>query len=272
MIDKEVDQVRLKSIELEMLKHFVEICNEYNLKYYLIGGTLLGAIRHKGFIPWDDDIDVGMPRTSYNMFLEIASQRLPEYLFLQTFSSDQEYPNCFAKIRDSRTTFVETSMNRRMINHGVFIDIFPLDYYPERNRLFFKIKEFWLKIRVSCVSNSKASYKIRIAQMISKLIFPSVEDAIVKRDGLIQSNGSSSLFTNFCGAWGEKEIVPVSWFGEGTDVEFEGLRLKAPVEYDKYLKHMYGDYMTPPPVEKRKTHHFTDIIDLDNSYKQYIKK
>ena len=124
------EQEKLKQIELNLLVCFKEICEKHKLDYFLTGGTLLGAVRHKGFIPWDDDIDVGMPREDYETFLRVASSCLPDGIFLQTRKTDPEVPFNFAKLRDSRTTFIETSIKDLDINHGVYIDIFPIDYFP----------------------------------------------------------------------------------------------------------------------------------------------
>ena len=123
------ESFKLKAKELEIFKVIIDICDRLNLRYYVIGGTLIGAIRHKGFIPWDDDIDIGMMRKDYDIFLREAPKYLPEQYFLQTVWSDPEYLNCFAKVRDSNTTFVEIPVAKRKINHGVFVDVFPLDYY-----------------------------------------------------------------------------------------------------------------------------------------------
>ena len=125
---------RIKEIEIEIFKSFISVCEHLNLTYYVLDGTLLGAVRHKGFIPWDDDIDVGMPREDYEVFLREGQALLPEEYFIQTFDSDPEYLANYAKIRNNNTTFVETSVRHRKINHGVFIDVFPLDYCPEETK------------------------------------------------------------------------------------------------------------------------------------------
>ena len=117
----------LKKSELEIFKSFLTVCEKLNVKYYLVEGTLLGAVRHKGFIPWDDDIDVGMLREDYELFIEKATEFLPENLFLQTYITDTEYSHGFAKIRNSQTTFIESNVRDCKINHGIYIDIFPLD-------------------------------------------------------------------------------------------------------------------------------------------------
>jgi len=116
-----------RHIQIDMLKQFISICNDNQLRYYLLGGSCLGAVRHAGFIPWDDDIDVGMPREDFERFSAIAKEQLPEHLFFQTNTSDPEYINVFAKLRNSNTTYIETSAKNLNINHGVYIDIFPLD-------------------------------------------------------------------------------------------------------------------------------------------------
>lgn len=261
---------QLKNIQLNILREFIRICEENELQYYLVGGSAIGAIRHKGFIPWDDDIDVGMPRKDYNRFLEIAQESLPDYYFLQTYETDPEYLANFAKIRDSRTTFIESSMRNRKINHGVYIDVFPLDYYPETNVKWFRMVELLQNARLSKEFSSTASFKMRIMQSVAGVLFPSIEETLRKRDKHIQSIKNSSLLTNFCGAWGDREIVPADFMGNGTTAVFENITVLVPEKYDAYLRKIYGDYMSLPPVEKRVGHHYTEIIDLDKPYTEYI--
>ena len=116
----------LQKCQLEILKEFIRICKDNNLQYYLVGGTCLGAVRHKGFIPWDDDIDVAMPRDDYDKFITLQDQMKKPY-FIQTYKSDKNYIYNFAKVRDSSTTFVENFFACSQMNHGVWIDVFPLD-------------------------------------------------------------------------------------------------------------------------------------------------
>ena len=116
----------LQKCQLEILKEFIRICKENNLQYYLVGGTCLGAVRHKGFIPWDDDIDVAMPRKDYDKFITLQDQMKKPY-FIQTYKSDKNYIYNFAKVRDSSTTFVENFFACSQMNHGVWIDVLPLD-------------------------------------------------------------------------------------------------------------------------------------------------
>ncbi len=269
--------MEIKQIEMELFKSFISVCQKLNLKYYLIGGTLLGAVRHKGFIPWDDDIDVGMLREDYEIFLEKGQALLPEGYFLQCGKSDPEYLNCFAKIRNSNTTYLETSVRNRKINHGVFIDIFPLDFYPdnEKKQKLLLLKKKVLNSRISLLyynERKNKSFKIKLIEAIIKFLYPSCRMAVKDRDKLYKSVKNGSFVANHGGAWGIKEIVPVEWYGEGIFLEFEGLTVRAPIEYDKWLTQVYGDYMQLPPEEKRCPHHYVDVIDFKKSYREYISE
>ena len=276
-----LDIKKLQKIELEILEQFVNICNKEKLQYYVLGGTLIGAIRHKGFIPWDDDVDVCMPRKDYEKFLNVAQKYLPEYYFLQTYITDKEYTEVFAKIRNSKTTFIERRSINRLINHGIYMDVFPLDYYME-NRIkafIFNLYNRMLQIRISAVFNLKNMHypfykKIirRFCSSILKIFYPKIYPVLVKRDLLFKSIKKSRLVANYCGAWGKKEIAPIEWFGKGIDRQFENLIVKVPDHYDKWLTKVYGNYMCLPPKEKQISHHYTDIIDLENPYTKYIKE
>lgn len=263
----------LKNIELDIFRSFIEACEKLNLKYYVIGGTLLGAVRHKGFIPWDDDIDVGMPRKDYEKFIANGQKHLPEGLFVQTFDTDPEYPANFAKIRNSGTTFVEYSIKDRNINHGVYIDIFPLDFYPEKGERLFGIKKLLLTLRITdAFTPSNMKLKTKAVRCLTRVLFPNVIGAVKKRERLFKSVTEGKYIANHCGAWGKKEIVPADWYGEGTSLMFEGIEVSAPLHYHNWLTQVYGDYMQLPPEEKRVPHHFVDVIDLEKPYNYYTER
>lgn len=274
LTEKQLQEI--KQIELDLLKSFISVCEKLNLKYYVIGGTLLGAVRHKGFIPWDDDIDIGMPRKDYEVFLKRGQALLPEDFFLQCLDSDPDIPFNFAKIRNSNTTFQETSVRKIKINHGVYIDIFPLDFYPtSKNAIWrLKIKKFIFKVRIATVLHidSLKGKLAKIAGAILALRYPKYQSAIRKREELYKATSKGGLYANHSGAWGDKEIMPCEWYGDGVCLEFEGLTVCAPKEYDKWLTQVYGDYMQLPPPEKRQPHHYVDIFDLNKSYKEYSNK
>lgn len=273
--EKQLQQ--LKETELELFKYFISVCEKLNLTYYLVEGTLLGAVRHKGFIPWDDDIDVGMPREDYERFLKEGQALMPEWCFIQSFHNDPGLPTNFAKIRNSNTTFLETSAKNCDMNHGVYIDVFPLDYYPS-SKLKQKKVDFIktiLTMRISAVfylPGTKPSFRTKVLRKLLCAIYPSYRTVIGLREKLYKSVKKDAFIASYSGAWGKKEIVPAEWYGEGCILEFEGIKARVPSEYDKWLTNVYGDYMTLPPVEKRVAHHYVDVVDFEKSYTEYTKK
>ena len=246
-----------------------------DLRYYILGGTLLGAVRHRGFIPWDDDIDVGMPRADYEKFLREGRKYLEESYFIQSFRTDPQFAVNFAKIRNSNTTFMETSLRGRRINHGAYIDIFPLDYYPDDPRAERKLrrKNWFLSGRLAAgyFYSKKLPLASRLKHLVCRALCPSEARSLRLRDELFRSVTAGSRIVNHCGAWGDKEIIPAHWYGEGCELEFEGLKVKAPADWHNWLTQVYGDYMQLPPPEKRVGHHYCDVIDLDKPYTEYMK-
>lgn len=257
---------------------FDHICKSLGITYYVMGGTMLGAARHQGFIPWDDDMDVGLLRRDYELFISKAAPLLPDSFFLQTYKTDPEYPLGITKLRDSRTTFIERLYDRLNMNHGVNLDIFPLDYYPEnrREQISLERKRSVYKYRIRMALNLDgvhSSITEAAARAYGKLLmfrYPKVSDAVAERDRLYASIPQSGLIANYYGAWKNKEIVPADWYGEGTPLVFEGMTVTAPKEYDKWLTQVYGDYMQLPPPEKRKSDHKLDVIDLEKPYTVYV--
>ncbi len=265
---------KLKLIELDLLQIFIKTCNDLGLKYYVIGGTLLGTVRHKGFIPWDDDIDVAMPRKDYEIWIKEAQDLIDnERYFVQTYHSDPYYPANFAKLRNNNTTFIESSLRGLDINHGVYIDVFPLDYYPKNSDVF-RLKQFCLTSKITQAYDTDAITYSKTKKMIRKLaslfVLGTPFDAVRKRENLYRSVTHGKLLANHCGAWGIKEIVPAEWYGEGKLLKFEGIEVSVPCKYRSWLHRVYGDYLKLPPEEKRVTHHYTEVIDLDKSYKEYL--
>ena len=267
-MDKQLE--RLHQIEREMLKVLIKVCSENGLRYFLLGGSCLGAVRHGGFIPWDDDIDVGLPREDYDKLMGLSDQ-FPSYYFLQNMDSDPEYMLCFAKLRDSRTTYIEKSIRNWKINHGVYIDIFPLDHYTDRGGFFFRCRDRVLKSRVAAEFTVERKWSAKFLLNLTKVLCPDAHVAASKRDRWIRSARKGEMVANYGGAWGHKETMPRAWFGEGKEILFEGLNVRIPENSDAYLTQLYGDYMTPPPPEKRVGHHYANIVDLDKPYTEYIK-
>ena len=270
-LSKQPNLNRLKAMELDILKETIEICRMLNIKYYVMYGTLLGAVRHGGFIPWDDDIDIAMLREDYNVFLSEAPKYLSGHLFLQTHETDPEYLQGFAKIRNSNTTFAEKTYRPVRMNQGIFIDIFPLDYTSRKHDALYRMRKFVLDERIytDFQSQGASSAVSRLALAYAKFRYPSLEKAFQKREELYRLPNGKRYLANHTSGWETKETAPAEWFEEGTVLSFEGMPVLAPKEYDKLLRQEYGDYWQLPPVEQRVTQHETLLIDLDNSYRNY---
>ena len=133
----------LQQIDSDLLKEYIDFCEKHNLTYFLMAGTLLGAIRHKGFIPWDDDIDVAMPREDYDRFCELAAKEFTGDIFFQSYKTDKHFPYVFSKLRNTNTTFIEAVYKHVDMNHGVYIDIFPIDGISKHNA-----NKFWVHIKI----------------------------------------------------------------------------------------------------------------------------
>lgn len=267
---------RLRQTELDILKSFIYVCGQLNLNYFVVQGTLLGAVRHKGFIPWDDDIDVGMLREDYEIFLKKGQALMPEGYFIQTCATDPEYPHGFAKIRNSKTAFVETTCKNLKIDHGIFIDVFPFDYYPaERfSRMILNCRKLLLRYRIRCCLYIPEDKKLSFANIVrnflkalSKIIYPSLNMAIRKQSELYNYRKKSNWRVNYGSPWGKRECVPAEWIEETSSMEFEGIKVNVPAHYKEYLTHVYGNYMELPPPEKRIPHHYISFIDFGNAYR-----
>lgn len=264
---------KLKQIQLNILDEFIEICDEHHFCYFALGGTALGSVRHRGFIPWDDDIDVGLSREDFEAFLNVAQAELPSGMFLQTFKTDENYPQCFAKIRASNTTFIEISSSNIDMNHGVYIDIFPLDGYPEgvAGRLAFQLRDRILKMAVTgcyLLDESQDSWAKKMVKRTVRKRIP-YKRAVRELDEMYRQHSYRDSTTIGDLSFGGSAIMPKAVFGNGVTGTFEGRSIRLPEKTDEYLTRLYGDYMTPPPPEKRIAHHYCTVIDLEKPYTAY---
>lgn len=265
----------LQEKQFEILKCFIDICDKMNLTYYMVCGSALGAVKYNGFIPWDDDVDVAMPREDYRVFVEKAQKMLPENIFVQTYKTDREFPQIFCKLRDSDTTFIEESAKNLNINHGVFIDVFPLDGYPE-NKFQQRIFEFRKRIYQSELlsayqferkGKSKILYQIYDMMGVSRRTAQIAE----KYEKMISSYPvkTSKVICNHGNWQGKLEYAPKGQYSKGLEIEFEKVKVRVPEQYDAYLRQKYGDYTKELPQEEQKGHHYYTICDLRRSYKLY---
>lgn len=267
----------LQKIEFDMMKEVIRICNELNLSYYLVCGSALGAVKYSGFIPWDDDIDIGLFREDYNILVSNAQKMLPAHLFLQNYVTDSSYPNIFSKIRNRQTTYIEKSVANLNINHGVYIDIFPLDGYPENaeEQLNLEKTKVVCQKKLSCVFRMSRNWKATLGMLLRRVCgyHKKIADIVEEYTKVISKYPTQqSLIICNHGNWqGKLEYASRQQYGEGTWANFEGLKVRVPERYDEYLTQKYGDWRADLPDEQKKGHHYVEVIDLNRPYNDYIE-
>lgn len=266
----EIDNIEIiHTILLEIAKKFHSICVNNKIPYYMLGGTMLGAIRHKGFIPWDDDMDFGVPRPYYNKLLEILEKDLKYPYRCCTYKNNQGVFAAFIKIDDCRTV-VNDPRVRLPINQqiGINIDVFPLDYCQKDDRILKKIHRMLFIYQTIYVGNSFGSVWKNTIKTILSSICPISR---IKMLDLIHQELSKmnhgEILTNVFGVWKERECVPFEWYGEGVMYPFANTKFYGLKEFDKYLSQLYGDYHTPPKGDKHI--HFNNIYWREDNIKDH---
>lgn len=248
---------RLQLVQIALLKEFDRVCRACGIKYIIGSGTLLGAVRYKGFIPWDDDIDVEMLREEYEKFSRVAKQELNEAVFFQDHKTDCNFPWLYGKLRMRGTSAVRLGQEHLKMQDGVFIDIFPRDPVSDqesRRLLYETVAKLCRKILYARVAKVTAeSLKARLAWKLVSLIPKTVpfEIEYLLRKSLDSDHAKRVRSYGYHGRY-ETEGYDKRWFTELTELEFEGGTYYAPADWDGYLTFVYGaDYMTPPPVSER---------------------
>lgn len=256
---------------LEIYQAVVTICERHNLRHYVTDGTLIGAIRHKGFVPWDDDFDMSMPRPDYEKFIEYAKDELPPYLKFVNWHNTPEFHGLFGKVQDCRREVVEGLEQKtgRVLSNGLFIDIFPIEGYPESKLgvLNIKIRDFLLtQLMVWRFGSFKdRSLKGKLMTPIGFLLvclmpwlrthsdFMRVYEKMLLKYKFenCRFTGRASLRLHVV----NRPPLPVSAWGDGQPHEFHDGQVMVPSDYDAYLRPIYGDYMKMPPEEKRRPTH-----------------
>ncbi len=263
----------IKTLQQRILKILLavdKVCREQNIRYYLWAGTQLGAVRHGGFIPWDDDMDIAMPRPDYERFIAHFREWLPEQFEVVCADNDPSYSFGFAKVLDANTTVIEREAY--FFVDGIYIDIFPLDGIPSN-----KLLRRWQILRYK--------YYARINYMLHRNAYkhgkgprswmPLIVQKLYSHQGVVKA--MKKVMTTYeydkCDYIidyddGFRGPQPKSFTGAGKPCQFEGETLIGVAEPEKYLAQKYGDYMTIPPVDKQKQHNFY-YLDLEHSYKDF---
>jgi lipopolysaccharide cholinephosphotransferase len=244
----------LRKVQLRLLDMLVEIdriCRKNNINYWIDCGTLLGAVRHGGFIPWDDDLDIAMLEEDYHRFLEIAPKELPKNLFLQTKTSDPSFRRTLVKIRDNNSFFITPHDDFTKDYHkGMFIDIFKLEPYPNINpKLRKSILHWYWKTSGFFIVKQEVNLKNHLAAITFPIIKLGLD--IVWRMFSIGNKkdlGYEKHFAPSGAAYTKDMILPLK------EIQFEGHTFPCPFDPDRYLTRLFGDYMKIPPKEKREKH------------------
>lgn len=250
---------KLHETLIELLDEFVRICKKHNLKYTLVAGSVLGAVRHSGFIPWDDDIDVGMLRSDYEKFIKIARSELNKKYYLDCFEYNQDYHLSFAKIKKNKTVFDEEASHHMNNHKGIFIDIFPIDnVYDNVKRSY--INAALIKIIHQAVCVKKKIYSLKDCRhKIMSGVFTIFSHCFLmkleKKICMSNKDNNSKYVACFLGVYPFKnEVNERSDFFPTKDMLFEKKKYSVLNNTDKYLSGIYGDYMKLPPKEKRVNH------------------
>lgn len=270
---------RLQAVELEILKDFIEICRKHGLTYFATGGTAIGALRHHGFIPWDDDVDVCMLRKDYDRFLEVAPQEMGDKYIFMTTDTEKNYPLMFGKMVKRGTRFVEDAYQQANYPLGIYIDIFPYDQTPEDEAL----RRKW----------QKKTWKIARMHVLALIPNPRLPDGMPGWMRLLAEAGcralhglfrlfgvtpdktakmyldwarncpeqDSDLYIDYSYLTGENLMIRTKESFPTIEVPFEDTTVSLVRNYDAFLRPEYGDYMQPPP-EGQRHDHFARFIDF----------
>lgn len=269
----------LQKTILDIFKEIKSICDKNEIKYFAIGGTCIGAVRHKGFIPWDDDLDIAIPIEDYDKFFEIAQKELRSNYEIYKCENVRHYHYIFRKIIDNKTTFIENSeIQYKDAYKGVYVDVMPISGIPcslsERNK-FCKKVQLYSKLNVKRRFNRFGkTAKGKIAWIFLKLMNPYIginyfSDklySLLKRYPLADSELTGYV-------WSEnlnKLIFPTKYFAETVELPFEDTDIKCPKMYHEYLTDQFGDYMVIPDVDRQQ--HHAGIVDLETPFRIYKEK
>lgn len=275
---KQTELRRVQLTELDILRIIDKICKDNDIKYSLCGGTLLGAVRHKGYIPWDDDLDIAMRRSDYERFIEVWNKLKPEGYILQNKDVEPNFPQSFAKIRKDHTTFLQFEWERGLFHTGIFVDIFPFDRTPNKGlrKMLFNIKgiKYLIYIREnnhsigSGITKTIVSALLRVTSKDSRRKYCSKYLDLLKE----YDNDRSLNYISVDSPNSIKKVFSPSLCDEYTTLEFEGEQFMCFKNWENYLSVFYGDYMQLPPVEERTWTHHPIIIDFEHNYEELGNK
>ncbi|SFC80359.1 LicD family protein [Butyrivibrio sp. YAB3001] len=272
----------LQKKELEIFIEVKKVLERHGLTYFAIGGTCIGAVRHQGFIPWDDDIDIAMPREDYEKFRKEYYKELPDYLQKLDGDNCKIYNGLYMKIHDSRTTYIEQHFVDFPSRYsGVFIDVMPVDAIPA-DKVDFVIKKVKKLSHMNNVNRKPFRKSLSMSSKLKHCIFAliqithkpdyysnKIEKCLRQFDG---ENSDRALFTWRYKASINRKVYAKEMFDSVVEVPFENTTIAVPIGYDQYLKQDFGNYMKLPPKEQQKTLHNVYLLDLCNAFGYYADR
>lgn len=268
----EKDLRKLQLAMLEMLKLVDNICRGNDIQYSLCSGTLLGAVRHKGFIPWDDDLDIRMTRENYDRFIKVWNEVQPKGYSLQNKENTPNFPQSFSKIRKDSTAFIQFEWEKDAYNTGIFVDIFPLDRIPQKKlkkKLFYlRSYKYLIYTRENLHSEDNKIIKIVIKALMA---LTSHKQRMRYRTKYIENlRKTDQDKTLNCVGIEMLSMLKVEFPSDVADeyieLEFEGSKFMCFKKWDEFLTAMFGDYMTLPPVDQRSWQHHPLVLDFENNW------
>lgn len=269
----EYDIKKLHNKILDTLVAVDAVCKKHNLRYYIIAGTLLGAVRHKGFIPWDDDLDIAMPRSDYDKLIAHSTEWLPKQYELICTENDPNYPLPFAKIQNAETTLIERKHMKYL--GGIYIDVFPLDGVPQNKlarRWHFIKYQFYKKV-LYFIYRDPYRHGHGPSSWIPLLCrkYFTIEEVQQKMRSMMKSNDYDKSQFVVDHDDGLKGVMKKSVLGTPTPIQFENATVMGAEHPHEYLKQKYGEYMVIPPHAKQRQHNFY-YLDLEKPYREYAKE
>lgn len=268
--DAKLKVQRMQKVIFKIMCDIDDFCKENNIRYYLSGGTCLGAVRHHGFIPWDDDGDLMMPRKDYEKFLEIFPARYPEKYGVGAIAIDPEWVRPYARVWDKNSVWRSTNLQDKEM--GIFVDIFPIDGLPQNPRKrklhYLQIKALW-SFGAACVKTrflpgEKYLFVKRAAGLVLR---PSMNRYFIEQTEKCAKkyDFDESLYVGACVAvhYGDHETIKRKFMSRGVRLDFEGRKLPVPIGYKTYLSNLYGDYMTIPEGAEERGYSHLDHWEVE---------
>ena len=258
---KELSLIEIRKIQIDILSHFGDFCEKNNIQYFLCNGTLLGAVKYGGYIPWDDDIDVCLPRSEYDRFIALYAKESDPRFELRAFELDSKFLFPFSKLSDTQTHLLEGYA--KDMDLGVNIDIFPIDNWgnsiQEISKLYRKMERLRRGLTWAKTDKYVSSSKIKTICKVLLATFHRIigGERYCKKIITLAAMNAPCRYIGNCvwGFYGVGEALPREQFQESVPVIFEGKTYPAPIGYDQYLTGLYGDYRKDPPPEKQISHH-----------------